>query len=599
MPEVGEALQCPYCLRTFSFGQEISKPTRVELPKGLSGGSRSGAAADSAASQSTQVGRNRSVKQSNFIRTGDSWTNGETKSGWLNHLAFVFGIGGTIVVSLVVAVVAWLICGGYGRIDASRSSIAGETLPKQVDAGVHVANAQSVVTDGVALDGESAKKDVVKVEQLKAVPMLPNNESADKGGDSSTPEEKGERDDFASDGADDDKDPFGPNSADDNEDSFHLFAEKKSEGEGESVAAWTSNDAPRQVKKGAEEKQSVIASSKEKTFVGREEIKIEYATLKKERAVLAGAISQLDMIPDPVRAVYTLSQLLENYSLSKVYDKWAGKKWGEFSEKMLRKIEEADRRYQLSTRSRGARGANSKAKIVDAERTKEGLDPMLPKDARKEAFAEIIASIKIRIEEDALKPLKAKLEVQEKAYAEVVEEEKREAAEKKRREEVAREAARKKMEPIYKKRKDWYKEQLNYNGLSETYFDMYMVGYGAGACLSLSDDATGSTLQVNIVPVDDKGTVNIEWPRSMPKGFAQELIESRIMVYKYENPTWEKDLKERSRRQAEEAKRRAEEEKKKNSYKGYTPKKRRIDPSLKRFKGPGERSLNRFGPGGR
>ena len=737
MPEVGEALQCPYCSRAFLFGQEISKPTRVEVPMGLSGCRRSAAVAESNTSESTPVVRGKSARRSNFARR-DSQVASEKKSNWLHdHLAIVLGIGGVIMAGLIVVVIALLLRDGNGRNEVAGGPIAVESMSEKVEAEAHIASGSPVVTNDVAQEGEVAKKDVVKVEQHKAVPMPPNSGPADKGADFSTPEEKDEGDDFASDDADDEEDPFGPDGADDDEDSFSSVVEKNSDGKKGAVAALSENDAQldgpyfglrwdqdikklpdelfrlndkgqresvdgefrsviyrppykhrwfletmgkndvcialddigkiknficiheREEKEGPDAKEYVarlskmgeetlkefrnlitfyhgspgwrldrkitdkmyrfrnedevfadvsltvtkgftllsvclsknnyagdgtrIIQSTKRTLENREEIKNEYATLKKDRAVLTGAISQLDMIPDPGRAVYSLSQILENYSLAKVYDKWSGKKWDEFSEKMLRKIEEADRRYQLPSPSFVVAETKLKAKKSNAEKVKEESEVEQAKDARKEAFVKIIASIKTQIEEAALKPLRVRLEVQEKSYNEVVEEEKQEAAEKMRMEEMAREAARKKMEPAYKKQKEWYRRQLDYNGLSESYFGIYMRSCGLAAYLTLCD-ARGDSLDINFEPVNDKGAVYIQWPPSMPKGFAQELIETRIAIYKFENPTWERDLK----RQVEKEKRRAEEEmkeeKKKNAYKVYTPKKRKINPDLKRFK---------------
>ena len=65
MPEMGETFQCPYCSRTFQFGQEISKPTRVEIPLGLSGGRHS-------ASRTANEMKSRTKA---FFRSGDlKWT---------------------------------------------------------------------------------------------------------------------------------------------------------------------------------------------------------------------------------------------------------------------------------------------------------------------------------------------------------------------------------------------------------------------------------------------------------------------------------------------------------------------------------------------
>lgn len=785
-PEVGETLQCPYCSRTFLFGQEISKPTRIEIPMGLSGSRRSAATAESIAPQSSPVVQGRSVKRSNFART-NSRTACETKSGWLhNHIAIVFGIGGAVIVGLIVLVIALLLREGDGRIESAGESIAVESMSGKVDVEALVANVKSAVTNGVARDDESAKKDVVKLEQPKAVPMPPNNKHVDKRGDFSTPEEKVDGDDFASNDTDDEADPFDPDSADDDDDPYSSNDDMASDGKGKSDVSSAENkaqlDGPyfglrwdqdinklpdeffrlndkgrresvdgefrcviyrppykhrwflgimgkndvgialddngrikrficiheREEKEGPDAKEYVarlskmgeetlkefrnliaffqgspgwrldrkiademyrfrnddevfadvslsvakgftllsvcifkddhagdetgIMQSTKRTLESREEIKSEYATLKKEHAVLVGAISQLDMIPDPARSVYSLSQLLGNYSLGRAYDKWSGKKWGEFAEKMLQEIGESDRKFQVPThspgvsetklnalsstleglkkefsklgRKGGVRQSELKSQIdskqkeidglkkkVDREIAKEELAIEKVKEGRNEAFAGIIASIKNRIEEDSLKPLKVKLEAQEKAYADVIEEEKREAAERNRRAEEAREAERKKIEPIYKKRKAWYEAQLEYNGLKEAGYAVRAVNGGEEIDLVyLTTGYPCKNLTIEAYPVSGQpGRFEMRYSRDFPKGLAEELVMTRLFMYKFENPNWEKDLKEEMRRQAEAERRQAEEEEKKNRYKVYTPKRRRIDPSLKRFKGPGGR----------
>lgn len=630
LPEVGETLQCPYCSRTFRFGQEISKPTRIEIPMGLSGSRRSAATGESIAPQSTPVVQGRSVKRSNFVRT-HSRTACETESGWLHdHLAIVFGIGGAVIVGLMVAVIVLLLRGDNGRVDVARNLESVEA-PRQenVEVGAPVVKESPVVADNILKAEESTTGAVVKVEPHEAVPMPRSNEHTDKDGDSSAPDTKDDGDDFDSYGTDDESDPFGSDDVDDDEDPFGLGDNDKSGGVVKTVASSAENGALKQVKNGEEEKRPVTVPSNTKASASREEVKNEYAILKKEHAVLAGAISQLDMIPDPGRAVYSLSQLLEKYSLAKVYDKWSGKKWDEFSEVMLLEVGESDRKFRVPEHSPGEAETKLKAvsstldglkkevsklggkngvrqfelkrqidstlneiedlkKKVDREIAKEKLAIEEVKERRTEAFVGIIASIKNRIEEDALKPLKVKLEASEKTYTMVIEDEKREAAEKRRMVEAAREAARKKMEPIYKKQKAWYNEQLDYNGLSESGFVMLIVDHGPAAFLSLYD-AAGSLLTINKVPVDGNGRFQISWPPSMPKGFAQELLETRIAIYKFENPTWENDLKKARQRLLEEEKRRAEEEKKEKAYKASMPKKRKINPDLKRFKGPGSR----------
>ena len=149
-PGSGETLQCPYCSRTFRFGQEISKPTRIEIPMGLSGSRRSAATGESIAPQSTPVVQGGSVKRSNFVRT-HSRTACETESGWLHdHLAIVFGIGGAVIVGLMVAVIVLLLRGDNDRVTVARNSESVEALHQEkVEAEAQVVKESPVVTNNI------------------------------------------------------------------------------------------------------------------------------------------------------------------------------------------------------------------------------------------------------------------------------------------------------------------------------------------------------------------------------------------------------------------------------------------------------------------
>ena len=86
----------------------------------------------------------------------------------------------------------------------------------------------------------------------------------------------------------------------------------------------------------------------------------------------------------------------------------------------------------------------------------------------------------------------------------------------------------------YSKARQWYYKQLEYNGLSEVYFSPYHVSVDGkrfdGYCLSLiRDNSVGQTYEINF------DGISITCPNSMAIGFAKDLINARIAIYKYDS----------------------------------------------------------------
>lgn len=91
----------------------------------------------------------------------------------------------------------------------------------------------------------------------------------------------------------------------------------------------------------------------------------------------------------------------------------------------------------------------------------------------------------------------------------------------------------KKLEPQYHERKDWYKAQLKYNGLRDGYFMRYGDGSlgGFSYMVVLGDEDGGDQHEIKL----ENGRY-LTYPPSMPKGFAEDLISARIIIYRYEHP---------------------------------------------------------------
>lgn len=109
--------------------------------------------------------------------------------------------------------------------------------------------------------------------------------------------------------------------------------------------------------------------------------------------------------------------------------------------------------------------------------------------------------------------------------------EKARAEEERRREEEARKARiarkRQQLKPDYERAKEWYHAQLEYNGVSELHFGKYRE-----TTQLVLHDKYGA--QLNIVLNDyPEGSYIIHSP-SLAKGFAEHLIEARVLIYDYE-----------------------------------------------------------------
>lgn len=236
---------------------------------------------------------------------------------------------------------------------------------------------------------------------------------------------------------------------------------------------------------------------------------------------------------------------------------------------------------------------NKSAKIV-AER-----DAALTKIAEKvngelDAFAEVhylmpIKKLKEK-DEQARKELVARMNAEREAEAKRAESLK----------EVRNEAMRQKLEPIYKKAKAWYDEQLRYNDMSETFYSL--TAYSAEreeVQLNLDGPGFHDSYQIFL------GDGYINYPRSMAKGFAEELVNARTIIHKYEHPNWfeesQEKIKQWQREKAEEKWAEAQKTDKRSSAMedgarsrmGERRQKRKsggrkINPNLKRFKGPND-----------
>lgn len=203
-----------------------------------------------------------------------------------------------------------------------------------------------------------------------------------------------------------------------------------------------------------------------------------------------------------------------------------------------------------------------------------------------------------------LMPIKKLKEKEEQARKEQVARKKAECeAEAKRVEslkKVRNEAMRQKLEPIYKRAKAWYDEQLRYNDLSETFYSL--TAYSAereNVQLDLHGSGAYDSYQIYL------GDGYINYPRSMAKGFAEELVNARTIIHKYEHPNWfeesqekikqwERENAEKKRAEAQKtAKRSGATEGGSRSRMGEPRQKRKsggrnINPNLKRFKGPND-----------
>lgn len=160
------------------------------------------------------------------------------------------------------------------------------------------------------------------------------------------------------------------------------------------------------------------------------------------------------------------------------------------------------------------------------------------------------------------------------------------------------EAMRQNMEPAYRKAKAWYDEQLRYNDLSESFYSLnaYSAEHEEA---QLDLHGSDGTYQIYL------GDGYINYPRSMAKGFAEDLVNARTIIHKYEHPNWfeesqkkikqwEHEIAEEKRAEAQKrAKRSSAAEGSARSRMGEPRQKcksggRNINPNLKRFKGPND-----------
>ena len=82
----------------------------------------------------------------------------------------------------------------------------------------------------------------------------------------------------------------------------------------------------------------------------------------------------------------------------------------------------------------------------------------------------------------------------------------------------------------YRQAKVWYQKQLDYNGLTESWFSYKRdTKSGDSYWLDLSADGGGS------VEISLENGEWFKWPKSMPKGFAKDLIDARITIFSYED----------------------------------------------------------------
>lgn len=99
---------------------------------------------------------------------------------------------------------------------------------------------------------------------------------------------------------------------------------------------------------------------------------------------------------------------------------------------------------------------------------------------------------------------------------------------------AAWEERKRKLEPQYRKMKAWYKEQLDYNDLVESFF-CQNTEYQWQLDLTRSNDpSVVYEIVLRSKNSQDNGWLN--YPRSMTKGFAKELIDARLIIFFYEDP---------------------------------------------------------------
>ena len=83
------------------------------------------------------------------------------------------------------------------------------------------------------------------------------------------------------------------------------------------------------------------------------------------------------------------------------------------------------------------------------------------------------------------------------------------------------------MKPDYERVKEWYHAQLEYNDVSELYF-----GKCGETTQLVLHDAYGAQLNIVLNTYPEGRYIN--YPRSLAKGFAERLIEARVLIDEYE-----------------------------------------------------------------
>ena len=185
-----------------------------------------------------------------------------------------------------------------------------------------------------------------------------------------------------------------------------------------------------------------------------------------------------------------------------------------------------DTHKKLATVEKG-KWENKSAKVA-AER-----DAALTKIAEKvngelDAFVELHYQIPIK----KLKEREAQSQKLQVAKEQAAREASRKLAEKQKL--AAWEARKRKLEQQYRKLKVWYKEQLDYNDLEESFF-CQNTEYQWQLDLTRSNDpSVVYEIVLRSKNSQDDGWLN--YPRSMTKGFAKELIDARLLIFFYEDP---------------------------------------------------------------
>ena len=369
----------------------------------------------------------------------------------------------------------------------------------------------------------------------------------------------------------------------------------------------------------------------------------ELKSLQVELSQIQAAEQSFDAAAKKDNPADAMLKLIHDDSLARLYEKWSGEKWATFASSIEKEISIANRRYKVPKATPGAaeemlailepnlkelkkkylamskgdpgwesltrQMVEQKKKVDEFKKQaeeekaaeKEKIDNAV--SARQEAFLKISENVKDKLQSGVRQPLKKKIApiknrivAKERAKAEAERERAEAAIRKAEAEEAARlEQERKELEPKYREKKSWYDYQIDYNGLREQEFFFFPSRYGPCWTLIFTGPGHGGPHRIEVWP-NEEG-YNLRWSQSFQKGFAQELIEARILIYMYENPLWEEEYQKKVRDMSALAKKRSEEQEareaevrkeaekeRRSSYKSYIAPKRKINPDLKRFK---------------